>query len=446
MPAATQRPSASPEKDRKGPPARGSTSSGTIVFATTESLLKLQTEVIRQKSKLEICVNGSLFELVSGIAIVLNICLMCMEVQHDGLKTGHWLELENYDQPPGPQAARTIYGLNVMFNVIFIIELVLRLAAEKLQALKSAWIWFDIVLVSISTLDLLAMNFDLNPTVLRTARLARMWRVVKVIREAKRCESMFLLLRSAYASLPAMLWSFTFLTLIQVTVGLCVSKTIAYYTEDETVDIESRRQAFEYFGTFNNTMLTMFELTLANWTAIARFLYMEVHVVYGLCAVLYRCLFIFGLVRVITAVFIAETNRVAARDDELELLQKQRAQKHQAQKLRKIFLDIYDVTEDGRINFEEFKELMKDTRVIAWATNAGITRSELDHLFHILDDGGHVISLEEFTESLNRMKGPAKSIDLVYLLRMTNILEKKIDFLLAGSGSTNRPHFQSEAR
>ena len=45
---------------------------------------------------------------------------------------------------------------------------------------------------------------------------------------------------------------------------------------------------------------------------------------YGLFFIVYQCCFIFAVIRVIQAVFIAETNRVVASDDEIAIRKKQK--------------------------------------------------------------------------------------------------------------------------
>merc|ERR1719456_2188851 len=85
-----------------------------------------------------------------------------------------------------------------------------------------------------------------------------------------------------------------------------------------------RKRAFTYWGNFTNTMLTMFEMTFANWVPSCRFLTENVSTWFGLVYIVYRCVFIFACMNVITAVFIGETNKAAAADDDLAMRKKKK--------------------------------------------------------------------------------------------------------------------------
>merc|ERR1712032_441553 len=48
-------------------------------------------------------------------------------------------------------------------------------------------------------------------------------------------------------------------------------------------------------------------------------------------------------------------------------------------------------------------------------------------LFRLMDDGDGVINLTEFVEGVSAMRGTAKSLDMLVLLRVTRQIEQKID-------------------
>merc|ERR1712070_710498 len=86
---------------------------------------------------------------------------------------------------------------------------------------------------------------------------------------------------------------------------------------NDNLDLETRQQLFRYFGSFTRAMLTMFELTIANWVPVTRFLSENFGQMWGMWCVIYNCFVGFAVVTVIRGVFLRETFQVAAADDDL---------------------------------------------------------------------------------------------------------------------------------
>merc|ERR1712078_260290 len=74
-------------------------------------------------------------------------------------------------------------------------------------------------------------------------------------------------------SLSALGWAIVLLAVIQMILALVITGLLfETYFLDESQPAYERRQVFEYFGTFTRAMLSMFEMTLANWPPICRLL------------------------------------------------------------------------------------------------------------------------------------------------------------------------------
>merc|ERR1719471_1391066 len=118
------------------------------------------------------------------------------------------------------------------------------------------------------------------------------------------------------------------LFIIQCIVGMIMSQLLQQFLMDTSNSLESRKEVYRYYGTFTYTMITMFEIHLANWAPACRVLVDEVGEVYGLAFVCYRCLAAFAVLNVINAVFIQQTMKVAQNNSEVRIMQTQRAQEH----------------------------------------------------------------------------------------------------------------------
>ena len=141
---------------------------------------------------------------------------------------------------------------------------------------------------------------------MRILRFLKMARIARVLQNFSHVfQSLFLLIRALQVSLGAVVWAFVILFLLQVLVGLCMCNTLVDFMSNEDYPEADRHRVFEYFGTFERAMITMFEISTANWVPSCRFLMDKVSLWYGLFFMAYRCMLMFAVVRVISAVFFA---------------------------------------------------------------------------------------------------------------------------------------------
>jgi len=112
--------------------------------------------------------------------------------------------------------------------------------------------------------------------------------------------------------------------------------------------------------------------------------------------------------RVISGVFINETVKSVASDDELMVVQKKRAQAKHAQKMRQL-LEKADTSGDSCIQRDEF----------TWLAAQEIDVGDADLLFDLMDGGDGELTSDELCTGISRLKGPAKSLDLIGLIHMT---------------------------
>lgn len=373
------------------------------------------------------------FEVCSAFLILACTIAMVAEIQYNGLSLGHSLNVTHFDEPARqiwPHAPPVFRCLTTIFNMLFLLEVLLRIGVHRLHCIRDAWIYFDVFLVTMGWLDEFKMlDFALNPIILRVVRLSRLLRLLKVLKAVQSLETLFLLVRSLQASLGALVWSFALLWSAQVVTGILMCQILQEFMSNPDNDADARKAVFYYFGTFTHATVTMFEITLANWVTSCRVLYTEVSTWFAVFYILYRGCFMFAVIRVITAVFLAETARCAASDDDIAMRLKHRQKEAYCKKMATIFTEL-DETQQGYISAKEFAPLMTDGLLKTWLTTLEIDTSELDQLFKMLEDGNDRIDLHAFTEGMTRIRGNAKSIDILKLQVATKQLQKKVDSLI----------------
>merc|ERR1719330_2143272 len=95
--------------------------------------------------------------------------------------------------------------------------------------------------------------------------------------------------------------------------------------------------------------------------------------------------------------------------------------KHQKQMAKLVRLT--DENNDGIITPEEFK------KVRTWLGAMDIEVADAEGLFDLMDDGDGYLTLDEIVSSLARLKGGARSLDVVALKRDVAVIEELLQEL-----------------
>lgn len=172
-------------------------------------------------------------------------------------------------------------------------------------------------------------------------------------------------------------------------------------------------------------MISVFELALANWAPICHFLVNNVNEWWGVLVVLYKLAIGFAVVNVISGVFLHETFKVASSDDELMIVQKRRALQKHCDKMQRLLKEA-DVSGDGFIQREEFREALSKPVVRTWLSAMEVETGDVDLLFDLIDNGDEEISIQELVQGISRLKGGARSIDVVNLTHRAARMELMI--------------------
>merc|ERR1712060_950050 len=104
---------------------------------------------------------------------------------------------------------------------------------------------------------------------------------------------------------------------------------------------------------------------------------------------------------------------VTALDDNIMVRQKKRAVAAHKDKMKRLFRSA-DTEGDGKIDIQEFQEILRDDRVRQWLAAMDFptftTIEEINRLFDTMDvDHSGQVTLEELSDGVSRMKGFAKS-------------------------------------
>jgi hypothetical protein len=385
-------------------------------------------------ARLERIVLGPVFETVMASLIMVNALIMAGEAQFHGIENGFKIKYRGSRRSaintwPGAQEA--FQALEVTFGVVFILELCIKVLVLRGHFVRSLWNWLDTLIVGGWTLEA-CFNFNtfLNPMMLRLFRLVKLLRVAKLFKTFRAFDSLSILMSSLWASVSVLFWSIIVLFTVQLAAALLFFQLLEdNILKADAVNSLGNHELYEYFGSFTRSFLTMLELTLGNWAPVCRIL-TEVSEYYGILVVAYVLLVSFAVVKVITAVFIFETHKVASSDEDLLILQQGRQTARLESNFAGVFKEIDD-SGDGLVTWDEFEQIIHDQRVLTWLAALDLDVHQCESLFWLLDDGDGKISFQEFVEGVHRLKGTARSVDLITMAKQQTDMLKSVDRLEA---------------
>jgi len=363
------------------------------------------------------------FEALFGALIFINTLVMSLEVQYNGMQVGYTLQYPDETRPARevwPWAEDFFFYTNWTFLVIFALEIVLKILAFCGEFFTDLWNYFDVAIVSCGFVEAaMTGSIPINTGMLRFARLTRLLRMLRLVRAMKEFDSLHLMITSIKGSIMALLWSSALMFVVQMLIALVLNTMLEGYLLDTTQTTEDRHEIYMYFGNFSKAMLTMFEITLANWIPCARSLTERVDEFYVLFALAHKFIIGFAVVMVITGVFLNETFRVSATDDTIMITQKQRQIITHTKKMSVLF-KAADEDGNGILDREEFKGMMEDPSVVTWLSSMGLEVNDADTLFTMVAKDAErdsEITAVELVKSVAHLKGNAKSLDMAVVMQ-----------------------------
>merc|ERR1712008_158106 len=182
---------------------------------------------------------------------------------------------------------------------------------------------------------------------------------------------------------------------------------------DEEADFGTRTWVNDRFGSGSKAFYTFFEMTFSGgWPNSASRVVKEVNPFYAIFFALYVTFVVFGLIRIISALFLSETLQQANRDSEIMIQHNAAKSARLKREIAELF-DAADTSGDGLLSFEELSALLAHSKVQYWLAELGINASDSQLLFELLDDGDGQIDKEEFVGGIARLKGEARAQDLI---------------------------------
>lgn len=408
--------------------SRKSTKTSTGGFDESEAQ-KQMTRNLGEEGKVPRCI--AVLDIVICIVILLNLVAMGVQLEwssHQGQialgyiqDTGGWSHAEEWF---------TI--VDHAFNATYIMELMIRLVFLRLSYFYDISNRLDVALVAFTSFQLyvlepLATGVGSKWTFLRVLRFARAVRVLRVVRIMKMFSELRILVSTFFASIRALSWAMVFLFFIMMLSALFLSITLQDVIKDDDRTLEVREWTYKYYGSAARSFYTCFEVTLAGcWPNYFRPLIERVSGWYSIFVMFYISVVVFALTRIISALFLKETLDIASKDAQMQASQMAKQREHHINKLREIF-NAADVSEDGELTKQEFALITHNPASTVVLKMLDMETHDANEMFEILDhDGNGRITFEEFLQGVTRLRGVAKSLDMVAMLHSLDRLKIEV--------------------
>jgi len=289
------------------------------------------------------------------------------------------------------------------------------------------WNWIDSIIVILWIVSIFGTSLPVDPNLIRLARLARLVRLLRLAHTIQGFDSLYLISTSLGSSVSILAWTSVLFFIFQMSLALFLTSYLnEYYFSRDDVTEESKLLVYTYFGTFARALFSMFEITLGNWPPMSRMLAENVSEYFMFFGVVHKLTAGFAFVGVVNGVFMQETFKVASTDDRIMVKQKERMVNTHIKKM-KMFFNLADSSGDGEIDLDEFRDMVSNPKVAMWLASMELDEKDHDLVFSLIDDGDGKLTLPELIKGVGKLKGAARSIDMVQVMRRLDSMKEAMN-------------------
>lgn len=367
----------------------------------------------------KIIVRSHRFDMCMGVVIVANMLCMFVQLEWAGWAAGKALNLRPQDEDGWSGAEPAFAAFEEMFNVFFVLELVLRIYTFRWSYFRETLNVFDALVVVLTCADaylyrpMLSTSSDVvGEDKARSfgglLRVFRVVRILKVLRFLTQFAELRILMRALVESASAFLWSMLLAGIIMLSAGIFMATVSSEFILNDGLTLEMREWLYRYYGSAGRATYTMFEVTFSGgWPNYARRTVEDVSVMFLLFWIVYILGVTFAMVRVIAALFLKQTMQVAGQEKEKMAVESIRHKQAFEQRLAD-FLTEMDTSNDGLLSREELDELLENPELKAMLSQAGLEEYEVVGIFELWagddNEGSDAVHMQDFLEGAVRLK------------------------------------------
>mmetsp|Transcript_42282 Transcript_42282/g.83649 ORF Transcript_42282/g.83649 Transcript_42282/m.83649 type:complete len:648 (+) Transcript_42282:65-2008(+) len=324
---------------------------------------------------------------------------------------------------------------NTAFTCFYAVEISLRVAAYRWSFVTGEdknWNALDTVLLVFAVMEASAGNDRGGTSTMRVLKGLRMFRVLRVIRVLRFFRDLRLMVCSIMQSLGSLCWAMLLLLVIMFLFTTLFMQGIIIYLNDNPGDINHLREGSKtWYGSIWTTMYTLLAAITGgiDWQ--------EAVVPLDHISELYRGVWSFyvmfvvlGVLNVLTGIFVERACELSGLDRDLVVQSEMKRNESFLVEMKCIFEEA-DEDRSGTITWQEFKKYMENPRIQAYFATKQLDAFDARSLFELFSqDHAEEIGIEEFVIGCQRLKGMARSVDLLAVLREARETKRVMKALL----------------
>ncbi|CAJ1454900.1 unnamed protein product [Effrenium voratum] len=379
-------------------------------------------------------VSSWAFEMLFAAVIVTNSIFIAVQV-------------EVAASSEGADSSPAFFMIASVYTFLFTSELLLRIVARGPRIFCGedwAWMILDLLIVISSVFEFVIevlvqtneegnqSNVLTNMRLLRILRIAKITRAFRIVRLVRFIRSLRTLLLCIGRTLRAMAWSGVLLGLIIFLFGLIFTDICTEYLAREAAEQDAAAAAFLAVrcGSLEESMHTLYASITGGLTWVeARDAFQKISPLWGILFEIYIAFCNFAVLNVMTGVFCQSAIESAEKDHELNLESVSNEKEKYIRAVRRLFTQL-DENSDGGITRREFERAWDDPVLQTIFDALEITSTDAWNLFAQLDrDGSGEVDVDEFLEGCMKVKGPARSIDVMCLQKDVLALRQRLGYV-----------------
>eukprot|EP00747_Dinoflagellata_sp_TGD_P091365 gnl/TRDRNA2_/TRDRNA2_165028_c0_seq2.p1 gnl/TRDRNA2_/TRDRNA2_165028_c0~~gnl/TRDRNA2_/TRDRNA2_165028_c0_seq2.p1 ORF type:complete len:710 (-),score=118.61 gnl/TRDRNA2_/TRDRNA2_165028_c0_seq2:61-2190(-) len=209
-----------------------------------------------------------------------------------------------------PEQADFFYVCEIVFLVIFLLEMAFKLRDERLRYFTSIWNLFDFFLVMMSLVNTCILQPVVGSvTIARKSsmlRILRLVRIVRMVRLLKTFKELVIIIKGITSSVRTIGWVTLLLVILLYVVAIICTTVIGQEEDmyDYQEEVQIKFNNYQYFGNIPRSMYTLINIViLAEWPEIGRAVIEKQAYIFPVF-LLFIAFTTFGLANVVIAVIV----------------------------------------------------------------------------------------------------------------------------------------------